>query len=237
VPKRKLSTQRPAADEFTRIRLLEAAGPIFAAQGFHSAKIRAICARAGANVAAVNYYFGDKLGLYSEVLRYSVSAAVIDPDLLANTAHVPPEAKLRGFVRMMLDSVFKATRPDWYMKLVLQEMSNPTPAIDALVKQFIRPRYRLLCELIGAMIGQPPKARVTQLCAHSVVGQARHYLIANIVIEKVWPEFTFTAEELEELTDHITVFSLAGIKAAGAAKRTVKTARKMPRSKSASRIE
>lgn len=236
MPKRKLSKPRPAADEFTRIRLLEAAGPIFAAQGFHSAKIRDICARAGANVAAVNYYFGDKLGLYTEVLRYSVSAAVIDPDLLANAA-VPPEAKLRGFVRMMLDSVFKATRPDWYMKLVLQEMTNPTPAIDALVRQFIRPRYRLLCELIGAMLGQPPKARVTQLCAHSVVGQARHYLIANIVIERVWPEFTFTAEELEELTDHITVFSLAGIKAAGAAKRTVKTARKMPRSKSASRIE
>lgn len=213
----------PASDEVTRTRLLEAAGPIFASEGFHKAKIRSICARAGANVAAVNYHFGDKLGLYTEVLRYSISAAVIDPHLLANAAHVPVEAKLRAFVRMMLNSVFKATRPAWYMKLVLQEMSNPTPAVDELVKQFIRPRYRLLCELIGGMLGQPPKSRITQLCAHSVVGQARHYLIANVVIERVWPEFTFTAEELEELTNHITLFSLAGIKAAGAAKNTVKT--------------
>jgi hypothetical protein len=109
------------------------------------------------------------------------------------------------------------------MKLVLQEMSNPTPAIDELVKEFIRPRYRLLCELLGLMIGQSPKARVTQLCAHSVVGQARHYLIANVVIERVWPEFKFTEEELEELTDHITVFSVAGIKASGAVKSAVKT--------------
>ncbi len=213
----------PSSDEVTRIRLLEAAGPIFASEGFHKAKIRSICARAGANVAAVNYHFGDKLGLYTEVLRYSISAAVIDPDLMANAAGVSVEAKLRAFVRMILNSVFKATRPAWYMKLVLQEMSNPTPAIDELVKEFIRPRYRLLCELIGGMIGQSPKARVTQLCAHSVVGQARHYLIANAVIEKVWPEFTFTAEELEELTDHIIVFSLAGIRAAGAAKKRVKT--------------
>jgi TetR/AcrR family transcriptional regulator, regulator of cefoperazone and chloramphenicol sensitivity len=202
-----------ASDEVTRTRLLEAAGPVFAAQGFHKAKIRDICARAGANVAAVNYHFRDKLGLYTEVFRYSVSVAVIDPDMIANA---PPEVKLRGFVRMILDSVFKATRPAWYMKLVLQEMSNPTPAIDELVRQFIRPRYRLLCELIGQMIGQPPKARITQLCAHSVVGQARHYLIATVVIEKVWPEFRFTPEELEELTDHITAFSLAGIEAAGA---------------------
>jgi AcrR family transcriptional regulator len=223
MPKRNPAAAPPRSDEVTRIRLLEAAGPIFAAEGFHEAKIRSICARARANVAAVNYHFKDKLGLYTEVLRYSISAALIDPDLMANAADVSFEAKLRAFVRMILNSVFKATRPAWYMKLVLQEMSNPTPAIDELVKEFIRPRYRLLCELIGGMIGQSPKARVTQLCAHSVVGQARHYLIANAVIEKIWPEFTFTAEELEELTDHIVVFSLAGVRAAGAGKKRVKT--------------
>ena len=110
----------PGSDEVTRIRLLEAAGPIFAAEGFHKAKIRSICARAGANVAAVNYHFGDKLGLYTDVLRYSISAALIDPDLMANAAGVSMEAKLRAFVRMILNSVFKATRPAWYMKLVLQ---------------------------------------------------------------------------------------------------------------------
>ena len=211
--------KRAASDDATRIRLLEAAGPVFAAEGFHKAKIRDICARAGANVAAVNYHFGDKLRLYIEVLRYSVSAAVLDPGLITGA----PEAKLRGFVRMMLDSVFKATRPAWHMKLVLQEMSNPTPAIDELVKEFIRPRYRLLCELIGAMIGQSRNARITQLCAHSVVGQARHYLIANIVIERVWPEFRFTPDELEELTDHITAFSLAGIRAAGKTRKKIRS--------------
>src|SRR5882724_11303828 len=156
------------ASDPTRDKLLEVAEQVFADRGYQAATIREICVRAGANIAAVNYHFGDKLGLYTEVLRYSISAAVIDPHLIANAPGVPVEAKLRAFVRMMLSSVFKATRPAWYMKLVLQEMSNPTPAVDKLVKQFIRPRYRLLCELIGGMIGQSPKARVTQLCAHSV---------------------------------------------------------------------
>ena len=115
MPKRKSARQRPASDEITRTRLLEAAGPAFASEGFHKAKIRDICACAGANVAAVNYHFGDKLGLYIEVLRYSVSAAVADPNLIRKAADISPEVKLRGFVRMMLDSVFKATRPAWYM--------------------------------------------------------------------------------------------------------------------------
>ena len=40
--------------EITRSRLLEAAGEVFAEHGFQATTVRDICARAGANVAAVN---------------------------------------------------------------------------------------------------------------------------------------------------------------------------------------
>ena len=61
--------------ELTRDKLIEAAGHVFAERGYRAATIREICRRAGANVAAVNYTFGDKMGLYTEVLRHSVRAA------------------------------------------------------------------------------------------------------------------------------------------------------------------
>ncbi|MGA9754367.1 MAG: TetR family transcriptional regulator, partial [Desulfobaccales bacterium] len=57
----------PASNE-TRQRLLEAAGEVFAKKGFRNTTIREICRRARANLAAVNYHFGDKERLYLAVL-------------------------------------------------------------------------------------------------------------------------------------------------------------------------
>ena len=53
----------------TRSRILGSAGPVFAAQGYTGATVREICSTAGVNIASVGYHFGDKLGLYREVIH------------------------------------------------------------------------------------------------------------------------------------------------------------------------
>ena len=47
----------------TRQRLIDAAATLFADRGFQNVTVREICKASTANVAAVNYHFGDKAGL------------------------------------------------------------------------------------------------------------------------------------------------------------------------------
>src|ERR1700675_15305 len=107
-------SREAAASDLTREKLLEVAEQVFADRGYQAATIREICVRAGANVAAVNYHFGDKLGLYTEILQQSVRAAQIDAirNALDNTA--PPEEILRAVIRARLRGLWRGDLPDWH---------------------------------------------------------------------------------------------------------------------------
>src|SRR5215475_909529 len=100
--KNKRTEQIGAAAERTRAKLLAAAGEVFARAGYHNATIREICSLAGANVAAVNYHFRDKLGLYTEVLRKSVGVPQNKAVLKMFEQDAPPSEILRQVIRAMV---------------------------------------------------------------------------------------------------------------------------------------
>jgi AcrR family transcriptional regulator len=69
-----------------RSRLLEAAKISFLADDYSNVSTRHIAEQAGANVSMIHYYFGNKEGLYEEMIRETLNPMleVLDGDLLSS---------------------------------------------------------------------------------------------------------------------------------------------------------
>ncbi len=204
-----------STDQETRRRLLDTAAQLFSTHGFKRVTVREICREAEANVAAVNYHFGDKLGLYTEVVRMAIEAIRGTSELSMQAAEgAGAEEKLRSFIRIFLRRLVGSGRDSWIHKLMSREMADPTPALDLVVEQAIKPRLAYVGGIVADLMGcAPDDPRVMHVVA-SIQGQCLLYAPNPVATRLVghWPPDDL---ELERVANHIAEFSLAGIRAVG----------------------
>ncbi len=205
---------RPAAPrgDDPRERILSAAGPEFAERGYEAVTVRDICLAAGVNLAAVNYYFGDKKRLYHETVKHAHQLRAAQVPLPRWPEATPADEKLRGFVGNMLERMLGFGEPPWQVRLMLREVLQPTEACRELVEDYIRPHYRMLVgildEIAAGSLEEPQLRRV----AISVVGQCFIYRAAGDVVGMLVPaDELATLHTPGELADHITRYALAAL--------------------------
>jgi AcrR family transcriptional regulator len=195
----------------TRQQLMDAAGPLFAERGFRATTVREICESAKANQAAINYHFRDKENLYVECVRQAGQSCLARVPMPTWPEGTPPEQKLRDFVRMFLNRVAVDHEPAWQGQLIMREMLLPTKACAEFVKDYVRPTFGVMREILGELLPPQVPERTRLLLGFSIVGQVLHYRSARpVLVMLVGPE-TFHSFDVETLTDHITKFSLAAI--------------------------
>lgn len=233
------SGARPESGGTTQ-RLLDAAGEVFVERGFRQATVREICARAGANVAAVSYHFGDKQGLYRAAIEHAYSCSMRGPGLTgpgpgpgaAAAAGMPAggphagadatladaaraEAAFRQFIREFLGRVLAHGRPAWHTHLVTREMIEPADesALESVVRNGIRPNHWRLRAIIAALTGRRAEDPAVRDAAFSIAGQVLYFHFARHVHARLAPEHVLDAHEIHRLAGHIADFSLAGLRA------------------------
>ncbi len=202
---------RPS-DRETRDRLLHAAERLFADRGFKHVTVREICRAARANVAAINYHFGDKLGLYREIVQTAIEhmRATTEAAKEAGVGHAPDE-QLRRYILIVNRRLLAATDGPLH-RVIAREMYDPTPAIDELVEQGLRPRLDYLISVVARVLDSDPGDPRVMRCAASINVQTIAYL-PNPIAERVGMPVKLTGNRIEEVASHIAEFSLAGLDA------------------------
>jgi TetR/AcrR family transcriptional regulator, regulator of cefoperazone and chloramphenicol sensitivity len=211
-------SQATASSHGTADRLLAAAVEVFAELGYRNTTLREICQRAGANNAAVNYHFHDKEHLYLAVIEHAIRQMQAHVPQ-ADTAAASPEERLRSFVHSMLRSLLGEGPPSWLMKLISQELAEPTAGLDLIIEKVMTSVDDDLKSIVRELMGPSASPQQVQDCVISVMAQCDHYHHWRAVLEKMRKYAGFDEATIEHLADHVTRFSLAGMRSVAGPRR------------------
>jgi AcrR family transcriptional regulator len=209
-------TSASSAD--TRQRLVEAAANLFANRGFEHVTVREICKASNANVAAVNYHFGDKAGLYRAVVMRAIDVMRETNELSQRAGDgLSPEDQIRGFVRVFVGRLMGDSPTAWIHRLMAREMERPTDVLDLVMQQVLKPRIDYLCTVIGAIMRLRPDDQRVLRCVTSL--QVQCLVAARPIPKPIAKSFGPLAQDVDTMVDHIVEFSLGGMNAISAARK------------------
>ena len=194
-----------------RERIVDAAGELFAERGFDATTVRDICQAAEANIAAVNYYFGDKQRLYVEAVVRAHRWRMERVKLPEWDAETTAEQKLADFIQTFIRRVRSGPGDTWHTRLIMREIGNPTAACAELVQSSIRPQFEILLSILRELLPHEANEENLRLTAFSIVGQCLFYHFADPVIRNLLNREQYDALDIDKLANHITEFSLEAV--------------------------
>jgi AcrR family transcriptional regulator len=206
----------PSQDGNARCRILIAAEAIFAEKGYAATSIRDITSRAGCNLAAVNYHFGNKDKLYREVFDHHMSllrdlrVAGIQEVLDHNPHELTLENLIRSFARFIWKPLASDDNSRLLMQLFTREMLDPHLPPGMFVQRTVLP---VKAALKNALLQICPELEEYQadLCIHSIISQLVHVMQTRKMFEGV-ENTNLPYLNLNIALDHIANFSAAGIR-------------------------
>lgn len=159
----------------TRERILNAALKAFGDASFLAVTTRQIAGAASVSLPTLQYYFGDKEGLYRAcaeaiVQRYrrhtQATGARAAQALNGNCSGEEARAQLKALFGALAGFLVGSQEAGRWAQFVAREMRDPGPAFEILYAGLWRPGVEITARLIARILGSPdsdPAARVRAL--------------------------------------------------------------------------
>lgn len=195
----------------TKQKVLEAACKVFSEVGYHEGTVARICEEAGANRAAVNYYFGDKQNLYREVWRHSLKLALDTYPLEPAREGLAPEERLHHFMRSLVLRTFDSGPAGFFARIMGFEIRDPQRFLNDERAELRQVHDRSFETIVQELLGDGVRQEDLMLCRFTVLvpslgmGMLRFGCFAKQVPHEM---FEFDPAEMAE---RMFRFALAGI--------------------------
>lgn len=197
--------------DLTKSKILDAAGRLIAQDGFAKTTNKAIAKLAEVDLAAINYHFDGRDGLYRAVLAEAHTHYVDEQELLAllNSAKTPTE-KLEAFYQALVSKLVETDV--WHSKVFIRELFSPTTHLYEFMQNDGARKFLLVKKIISQVSGIDENHPALLSCVLSTVAPC----MLLILVDANGPSPLKSVSKVEPtlLVKHLMTFSVAGLHAA-----------------------
>ena len=195
----------------TRERILEAAGELFAADGYAQTTAKAVADRAAVGVSLINYHFGGREGLYRAVLieAHRRLGTLSELRELADS-ELPATAKLRVLIYGLVRPATKR-QPGWHINVLGKEIFAPSVHFPVLFEAEVPPKLAIIKQILSDITTIPADDPALVRCVISVLAPCSMLLVAARGAPGPLDEVRRMPREA--IINHLHTYALAGLEA------------------------
>ncbi|MHC4524585.1 MAG: TetR/AcrR family transcriptional regulator [Planctomycetota bacterium] len=202
--------RRDFENEDVQNRLLDAAEKLFCEKGFARTSVRELTTEAGCNLAAINYYFGGKEKLYTEMFRRQFQMMIqghLDTiDQVMCEGDVSLEKLLKVIIEPPIRRAVANETKGQILKLLVREVMDQKIDPEYVVKDMKEKFFDRLGSVFMQLVPGLPEERIA-LIVMSFDGVILHPFLFMEFYQKTMPDLT-----IDELVNHIVRFVAAAIR-------------------------
>ena len=197
--------------DLTKSKILDAAGRLIAQDGFAKTTSKAIAKLAEVDLAAINYHFDGRDGLYRAVLAEAHTHYIDEQELLTvlNSSKTPTE-KLEAFFESLIGKLVETDV--WHSKVFVRELFSPTTHLYTFMQNDGARKFLFVKKIISQVSGIDENHPALLPCVLSTVAPCMMLILADAN----GPSPLKNVSKLEPalLVKHLMTFSVAGLQAA-----------------------
>lgn len=205
-----MSRARRSDGDLTKQKILQSAGQLIAQHGFAQTTNKAIAQMAEVDLAAINYHFDGRDGLYKAVLAEAHQHFLDEKVLIAiANAAIAPEQKLAQLFETLITNVTTIER--WYSKIFILEMLSPSPYLIEFIETNALTKFQLILKIVSEIIDIDVNNPILMPSVLSIIAPIFVMILANKDFSN--PVQVISAMPKQDLVEHFKTFSLAGLAA------------------------
>jgi TetR/AcrR family transcriptional regulator, regulator of cefoperazone and chloramphenicol sensitivity len=201
-----------AKSKASRERLLFAALRCFAEHGYAKTSTRMIAQAAGANLAAIRYYFEDKAGIYRAAFIEPMGSPRDDIPLF-NQPGMTLEQALAGLYSGFIEPLKQGVAVQLCNKLHMREMVEPTGLWQDQINNGIAPYVQSLVKLLCRHMNLKTADDALYRLAFSIAAPGVFLFMANDVYNGVRPSLLKDHTALDQQLTHMTQCAMQMVEA------------------------